>query len=58
MPDLTPAQRTSITARYILAAGLLLAAPAILHVSITATLLAWLLLMLGVAMWMAARRAD
>ena len=58
MPDLTPAQRTSTTARYILAAGLLLAAPAILNVSVTATLLAWLLMLVGVAMWVAARRAD
>lgn len=58
MPDLTPAQRTSHTARVLLAAGLLLSAPAILKVSITATVLAWLLLITGTALWFAARRAD
>ncbi|MDO5102642.1 MAG: hypothetical protein Q4D91_07050 [Lautropia sp.] len=60
MADLTPspAQRTSATARYLLAAGLLLSAPAILRVSITATVLAWLLMLLGGVLWMAARRAD
>lgn len=58
MPDLPPAQRTSHTARILLAAGVLLAAPAIWRVSVTATLLAWLLLAVGAAMWLAARRAG
>ncbi|MDO4904035.1 MAG: hypothetical protein Q4A16_00515 [Lautropia sp.] len=58
MAELTPAQRTITTARYLLTAGLIVAAPAIFRVSITATLVAWLLMLLGGSLWLAARRAD
>lgn len=57
MAEPSPAQRTNATARYLLAAGLIVSAPAILRVSVTATLVAWLLMLLGAGLWLAARRA-
>lgn len=58
MPELTPAQRTSTTARYLLIAGFLLSTAAVFHVSVTATLLAMPLILLGAALWAAARCAG
>lgn len=54
----TPAQRTLTTARCLLAAGALVSASAIVRFSIAGTLLAWLLMLLGGGMLVAARRAD
>lgn len=58
MADISPAQRTTITARYLLAAGAVVSASAIIKGSIAGSLLAWLMLLLGGGMFMAARRAD
>ena len=54
----TPAQRTLTTPRCLLAAGALVSASAIVRSSIAGTLLAWLLMLLGGGMLVAARRAD
>ena len=58
MPESTPIQRTTTTARYLLAAGAVVSASAIIKGSIAGSLLAWLMLLLGGGMLMAARRAG
>ncbi|MDO4636398.1 MAG: hypothetical protein Q4B13_02460 [Lautropia sp.] len=58
MPEATPVQRTLTTARYLLAGGVLVSASAIVRASLTASLLAWLMLLLGGGMVVAARHAD
>ena len=54
----TPAQRPLTTSLCLLAAGAPVSASAIVRSSIAGTLLAWLLMLLGGGMLVAARRAD
>ena len=57
MSDESPAQRTATTAKVILGAGLLASAPAFMHGSIMATVLAGLLMLGGGGLLVAARQA-
>lgn len=54
----SPAQRTAITARAILAAGAVAVLEAVLRGSIARTLVASLVLALGGSLLLAAKRAD
>jgi hypothetical protein len=58
MSDLSPAQRTATTAKIILGTGIVAWPPAFMHGSVTASLLAALLMAFGGGLLVAARRAD
>ena len=56
MSELSPAQRTATTAKVILGTGIVAWPPAFMHGSVTASLLAALLMAFGGALLLAARR--
>ncbi len=58
MPELSPAQRTATTAKIILGAGIVAWAPAFMHGSVMATVLAGLLMVFGGGLLIAARRDN
>jgi len=58
MSELSPAQRTATTAKVILGTGIVAWPPAFMHGSVTASLLAALLMACGGGLLVAARRAD
>jgi hypothetical protein len=58
MTTLSPSQRTAGTARFVLAAGALVALEALWRGSVARTLLASLLLALGGGLLLFAKRAD
>lgn len=58
MPELSPAQRTAGTARFLMAAGTLFATEAVLRGSAVRTLIAALVLAIGGGLLFAAKRAD
>ncbi|MEI8303111.1 MAG: hypothetical protein WCG13_07435 [Burkholderiales bacterium] len=58
MPELSPAQRTAGTARFLLAAGSLFAAEAIWRDSVGRTLMATLLIVFGGGLLYVAKRSD
>ncbi|HMN82268.1 MAG TPA: hypothetical protein PKA20_20405 [Burkholderiaceae bacterium] len=58
MTDQSPAKRTAVTARFLLAAGVLAATEALWRGSVTRTLVAACLLLCGGGLLMAAKQAD
>ena len=58
MTDQSPAQRTAVTAKILLTAGILFAIEALLRGSVARTLMAAGLLVFGGGLLVAARRAD
>ena len=58
MTNQSPAQRTAVTAKILLTAGLLFAAEALWRGSVARTLVAACLLVFGGGLLMAAKRAD
>ena len=58
MSDLSPAQRTASTARFLMAAGSLFALEAVWRDSVARTLVAALLLACGGGLLLLAKRAD
>lgn len=58
MPDLSPAQRTAGTARFLVMAGALFAAEALWRGSVARTLMAAALLAFGGGLLIIAKRAD
>jgi hypothetical protein len=58
MPDLSPAQRTAGTARFLLAAGWLVALEALWRGSVARTLMAAALIAFGGGLLYVAKRAD
>jgi hypothetical protein len=58
MTNLTPAQRTAVTAKVVLMAGLAFASEAMWRGSVARTLIAGGLLIFGGGLLMAAKRAD
>lgn len=58
MTNLTPAQRTAVTAKVVLMAGLVFASEALWRGSVARTLIAGCLLVFGGGLLMAAKRAD
>lgn len=58
MSELSPAQRTAGTARFLMAAGLAFAAEAVWRGSAIRTLIAALVLAVGGGLLLAAKRAD
>ncbi|MCP5265769.1 MAG: hypothetical protein H6934_06640 [Burkholderiaceae bacterium] len=58
MADLSPAQRTAMTARVVLAAGLLFVTEALLRGSAMRTAIAGAVLAVGASLLLAAKRAD
>ena len=57
MSELSPAQRTATTAKVILGTGIVAWPPAFMHGSVTASLIAALLMAFGGGLLVAARRA-
>ncbi len=58
MPNLSPAQRTAGTARFLVAAGVLFAVEAIWRGSVARTLMAAALMAFGGGLLIIAKRAD
>ncbi|MEZ5727269.1 MAG: hypothetical protein R3E48_04190 [Burkholderiaceae bacterium] len=58
MADLSPAQRTAMTARVVLVAGLLFVTEALLRGSAMRTAIAGAVLAVGASLLLAAKRAD
>ncbi len=58
LQPLSPGQRTAVTARVIVSAGIVGWAPALALGSLAASLFLTLVVIAGTALWSAARRAD